>query len=189
MKLKNNKWLSLIVITYFTLSLIEVHFALFGVICFSLPWVLLVKTKKKTWCQGYCPRSQTLSLFGKLRMKTSKHAPKWLTSQTAREFMLGYFFIALFAVVMSSIRVAMGMMDPLTQVKLFLSIPVPFIGNEVFVVQPWVTHLSYRFLSMMLSTTLLGLGLALWYKPRTWCAICPISTLSNSAIKQMNSNK
>lgn len=55
--LKNNKYLFIINLLYFALGFINIHFALLGLICMILPLYLLVKTKKKTYCQGYCPRA------------------------------------------------------------------------------------------------------------------------------------
>lgn len=42
-----------------------------------------------------------------------------------------------------------------------------------------VEHWGYVFWSMCAMTTALGVILALVYHPRTWCAICPVGTLSN----------
>jgi polyferredoxin len=55
---------------------------------------------------------------------------------------------------------------------------------ELSAMAPWLTHLSYRFYSMMLTTTLIGLVLSVLYKPRTWCTVCPISTISGQYISQ-----
>lgn len=179
---KNNKYLFILNLIFFALGIVNIHFALLGFICMLLPIYLLVKTKKKTYCQGYCPRANLYTKTGKLTSKISGKTPLFFTKGNMKWIMLTYFGISLFFITMSTIRVASGLMLPLAQLRYFIIIKVPFVipqlieFNNLF---PWITHLSYRFYSMMMTTTTLGLALALLYKPRTWCAICPISTISD----------
>ncbi|MBU3113454.1 4Fe-4S binding protein [Clostridium lacusfryxellense] len=49
----------------------------------------------------------------------------------------------------------------------------------------WAVHLSFRAYSMMLTTTAIGLILGFIYRPRTWCTICPVNTISDIAIKNI----
>ena len=70
-------------------------------------------------------------------------------------------------------------------------VAIPLYGGmpqlvEFSNIAPWITHLSYRIYSMMMTTAPLGFILALIYKPRTWCAICPIATVSDIYIKKIN---
>jgi polyferredoxin len=37
---------------------------------------------------------------------------------------------------------------------------------------------------MMFTTTVLGLLMAWIFRPRTWCAICPINTISDLALNK-----
>jgi len=62
--LKNHKYLFVITLLYFALGFVNIHFALLGFVCMFVPLILLFKNKKKTWCQGYCPRA---GLFFHLR--------------------------------------------------------------------------------------------------------------------------
>jgi len=100
--------------------------------------------------------------------------------------MLAYFGISLFVIIISTIKVASGSMQPMNYLRFLLLFS---LGGEIpqFIefnnIVSWVTHLSYRFYSMMMTTTVLGLILALIYKPRTWCTICPIATVSDVYVK------
>jgi polyferredoxin len=44
--------------------------------------------------------------------------------------------------------------------------------------------MGYVFVRMILITTLLGIGLGILYKPRTWCTICPMGTISQHISKR-----
>lgn len=184
--MKNNKYLFLITIFYFVLGFINIHFSLLGIFCMSLPIILLLKDNKKTWCQGYCPRASLYTKSGKLTKKYSGKTPLFFIKGNMKWIMLSYFAISLFIITVSTIKVASGSMPPMNIIRFLLLFPIKgempqlIELNNVFL---WITHLSYRFYSMMMTTTVLGLILSLIYKPRTWCTICPISTVSDSYLK------
>lgn len=188
--LKNHKFLFILNLLYFALGFINIHFALLGLICMVLPLYLLIKTKKKTYCQGYCPRANFYNKAGKLTSKISGKTPLYFIKGNMKWIMLTYFGINLFFITMSTLRVASGFMMPLQELRYLIVFNVPFKMPQLIEIDtflPWLTHLSYRFYSMMMTTTTLGLVLALMYKPRTWCTICPISTISDvytNSIKQ-----
>lgn len=188
--LKNNKYLFIFNVLYFALGFVNIHFALLGLICMILPLYLLVKTKKKTYCQGYCPRANLYTKTGKITSKISGKTPLYFIKGNMKWIMLTYFGISLFFIIMSTVRVAAGLMPPLEELRYLIVFRVPFKIPQLYEINaflPWITHMSYRFYSMMMTTTTIGLVLALIYKPRTWCTICPISTISDvytNSIKQ-----
>jgi hypothetical protein len=101
--------------------------------------------------------------------------------------MLFYFGISLTFIILTTIGVANGNRPAMNHLRYFIVIPIPFSMPQLLdmiEVSPWITHLSYRFYSMMMTTTTLGLVLALIYKPRTWCTICPIATVSDVILKK-----
>ena len=62
-------------------------------------------------------------------------------------------------------------------IKLFWTFRVPwswtYTGGTV---ADWVAQFSFGFYSLMLTSLLLGLIVMVLYKPRTWCAFCPMGT-------------
>ncbi|MEL7647578.1 MAG: 4Fe-4S binding protein [Sedimentibacter sp.] len=179
--LKNNKFLFIINLVYFALGFVNIHFSLLGLICMMLPLILLVKTNRKTYCQGYCPRANLYTKAGKLTSKYSMKTPAYFIKGNMKHIMLAYFGISLFFITMSTLRVASGAMNPLEQLRFMIYFRIPFKLPQMFELQGmagWLTHLAYRFYSMMMTTSFLGLAMAFVYKPRTWCTICPISTIS-----------
>jgi len=57
---------------------------------------------------------------------------------------------------------------------------------HIGVLPGWAVHLGFRVYSMMLTTTIIGLLLSFIYKAKTWCAICPMGTLSSMALRKQN---
>jgi len=184
--LKNNKYLFLITLLFFALGFVNIHFALLGFICMLLPFILLIKNNKKTWCQGYCPRANLYSTVGKITKEHSRKTPVFFIKGNMKWIMLIYFGISLFIITMSTFKVSSGVIPPMKILRFLIFIPIPFELPQIMEfsnVMPWLTHLSYRIYSMMMTTTVIGLVLAIVYKPRTWCTICPIATVSDVYLK------
>lgn len=182
--MKQNQKLGLLVFLYFILSYLSLPFALLGILCMILPFLVLYKTKSKRYCQGYCPRSHSFTYIHKLRMKIATLAPKWLRSTTMKEILLTYFIFSMIVVVGSTLLVAFNRIDPILTIKLFFFIDFPLSPLLTTLSTPWLTHLAFRVLSMFTSTTLLGFTLAFLYPPRTWCIICPIQTVSTKYLNR-----
>lgn len=185
--MRNHKFLFLITLSFFALGFVNIHFSLLGIICMTLPIVLLLKDQKKTWCQGYCPRASLFTTVGKTKKWHSHPTPRFFIKGKMKWIMLAYFVISLTFIMLTTIAVARGNRPALEQLRFLILIPLPFRMPQLidgFEILPWITHLSYRFYSMMMTTTILGLILALIYKPRTWCTICPIATVSEVILKK-----
>ena len=181
--MKNNKYLFVITLSYFLLGMVNIHFALLGLVCMGIPLFLLFKDRKKTWCGGYCPRACLYSTCGKATSKWSGKTPMFFIKGPMKWIMLSYFGISLTIIIVSTIAVASGK-PPMDFLKFLLIFPLGNLPQLFDIASPaWVLHLAYRFYSMMLTTTTIGFILALVYKPRTWCTICPIATISDVYIK------
>lgn len=185
-------YLFVVTLTFFTLGFFNIIFAWLGFACMLLPFVFVAKDKKKTWCQGYCPRANLFTKLFKGRSLIGKVGPDWLVKGAGKWIVLGYFTINLFILTMSTIMVSKGRIDAVEQVRFMIAFPLPFTMPQLLDFGPvsaWATHLSFRIYSMMFTTTVLGLILGLLFMPRTWCTVCPINTLSDMALKNTkNSN-
>ncbi len=173
--------LFLITITYFALGFVSILFANLAVLCMLLPFILLSRAKKKVWCQHYCPRASYLNVIG--RRKAWRKNPSVITNGKAKYYMIWYFSLNLLFITGSTIQIAIGAMEAMPYIRLFIAIPLFPIPQLIQIDAPsFLLHLSYRFYSMMLSTTLLASVLGWMYRPRLWCAICPIGTLSDKTL-------
>lgn len=183
MKKEHRKYLYIFTILFFVLGIVNILFSYLGFICMILPFVFLFKNKKKTWCQQYCPRSH---FFNAVCPTKGFKTPKYFIDYT-KWIMLAYFFFNMFRMIMSTIMVAKGN-PPLLELRLFMFIPVPFDLPQIITftgVPLWAMHFAYRIYSMMMSMTILGTLLGFIFKPRTWCSVCPISTMTGGILGQM----
>lgn len=98
--MKNHKYLFLVTLAFFGLAFINIHFAILGTICMTIPVVLLIRDGKKTWCSGYCPRASLFSTIGKKRGKKGRKIPLSFIKGNVKNYVLGYFGIALFIATM-----------------------------------------------------------------------------------------
>lgn len=174
---------------FLTLGFFNILFAFIGLACLILPFVLLAKDRKKTWCQGYCPRSSLFTRLFKGRSLTGQSGPDWLIKGKGKWIMLGYFGFNLFVITMSTIRVSRGLMEPLERIRFLIAFVLPWRIPQFLdlgMVPDWVLHLSFRIYSMMFTTIVLGLVLGWLFYPRTWCRVCPINTLSDLALDKSN---
>ena len=179
----------IVTLLYFALGFLTIYTGLLALVCMMLPFMLIARHKEKRWCSRYCPRASLITLTGTSR-KRWKTVPKSFTDGSARKILLGYFAINLLFIVGSTIQVARGVMAPMPYLRLFIAIPLwPLV--QVFEISgpAWLTHLSYRFYSMMLSTTLLGILFSRLWRPRAWCAVCPVGTLSNTMLGVSNTRE
>lgn len=175
----------LFTILFFALGFFNIVFAWVGFLCIIMPFVFVIKDNKRTWCQSYCPRSNLfIRLFAKIGIKRT--APKWLTNGRGKRIMLTYFLINFLMICLSTVMVFLDKRDPLEKIRFLMAFQLPWsMPNllDIGFMPDWVVHLGFRVYSMMLTTTIIGLLLGYFYRARTWCAICPMGTLSSKALR------
>lgn len=182
--MKNNRYLFSFTLLYFALGFINIHFALLGFVCMGFTSFFLLRDRKKTWCQNYCPRSRLYNQVGKLKPYSHLKTPRFLIKGPLKWIMLVYFLGSMLIILLSTMKVGISGMPPMDYLRFLLVIPIKGMPQLFSIPSPhWLLHLSYRLYSMMMTTTVLGLILALIYRPRTWCTVCPISTISDLYIK------
>ena len=82
-----------------------------------------------------------------------------------------------------------GCCVPAGAIKLFWTFRVPWDwAYTAGTVTDWVAQFSFGFYSLMLTSLLIGLIVMVLYKPRTWCAFCPMGTMTQSICKLKNKN-
>jgi hypothetical protein len=179
-------YLLFITLAYFTLGFVHIGFALLGLFCMALPFVLLFRDRKKSWCQGYCPRAQFFDLFKK--NSYTRQIPGFLLGTRVRDVVLSYFCMNIFFITASTMMVAAGNMLPIDHVRILIIFEIPLSMPQLFsqpVLPPALLHFSFRIYSMMTTSFLAGTLLALLYRPRTWCRVCPVSTMSDRVLKNV----
>ncbi|MBI9097485.1 MAG: 4Fe-4S binding protein [Spirochaetaceae bacterium] len=178
------KYLYLITLSYFILAFLNITFALLALVCMAVPFILLFKNREKTWCTNYCPRVDYFSLFR--IFKTGFKIPKWFTDERLKKFVFQYFCINVFFIIMSTVMVSRGNFAPIDNIRFLIAFEIPGTLPQLWTpveLPAAIIHLSYRLYSIMFTSSVLGTLLAILFKPRTWCVVCPINTLSTGFLR------
>lgn len=192
MKKSWTKYLFVITLLFFALGFVNIIFAWLGLVCLIMPFVLLAKDRKKTWCQKYCPRSSLFTVLFQGRSLTGRTGPDWLVKGKGRWIVLIYFCFNLFVITMSTFRVSRGLMAPFRHIRFLIAVVLPWKMPQALNFGPipdWALHLSFRIYSMMFTTVVLGIVLGWLFYPRTWCRVCPVNTLSDVVLSKGNSRQ
>ena len=167
-------------ILYFALGFFNILFAWLGMVDFLLPLALAAFGGNKFFCNRLCGRGQLFTVLGRrLHPKGGRPAPRWLSS---RAFRYGFlvFFLAMFGnMVFQTYLVFAGARSLREAVTLLWTFRVPWGWTYTAGAVPaWVAQFSFGFYSLMLTSLLLGLAVMALYRPRTWCAFCPMGTMT-----------
>jgi hypothetical protein len=177
---KKYDWLFIGTLAFFSLGMVHIIFSWLGVICMVTPFIMAARSGKKPWCTTpYCPRAHFFTRFLN-RYSLKKKAPEGLFSEKTKQLVLRLFCINLFFASMSTLMVYLGRLEPMLYVRFLMAFPMPFDLPQLLELNlpQFLVHVSYRLYSIMFTSTIIGVGLGLIYKPRTWCGICPIQTLT-----------
>lgn len=187
METKNRQsLLYIITLAYFALGFINITLALSALLCMILPFYLVYRDRKLSWCVSACPRADYLKKVGRFSRK--RPIPRALVSKKTRSAVLSYFCLNLMFAIMSSIMVSRGAMAPIDKVRFLIVFQIPWSLPQLVVFEgatDVLIHLSYRLYSIMFTSTVIGTVLALRYRPRTWCAVCPMNSMSANLLKNL----
>ena len=172
-------------IVYFSLGFFNILFAWLGMLDFLLPLIIATAGGGKAFCNTYCGRGKLFAILPcVLKKEQKKVAPAWLYSPCFRYGFLLFFMTMFGNMLYQTYLVFAGNASLKTAIKLFWTWKVPFHwAYTVSNVPLWVTQFSYGFYSLMLTSTLIGLITMALYRPRTWCAFCPMGTMTQGICK------
>lgn len=164
---------------YLALGFFNILFAWIGLVFFFVPLIVSLAGGGKAYCNRYCDRGQFLTLLGKrFGLSRNKPTPRILRSRT---FRLGFlvFFMAMFAnMLFVTWMVFAGSSELGTAVQLLWTFSLPWDWAYPVEVEPWVAQFAFGFYSIMLTSNLIGLAVMALYRPRSWCAFCPMGTMT-----------
>ena len=181
--MKKKRWydyLWLWSVLFFTLGFFNILFAWMGMVDFLLPLIFAVFGGNKFFCNKLCGRGQLFTLLGgRLGCSRGRPAPRWLSARWFRYAFL-VFFLAMFGnMAFQTWLVGAGASSLREAVKLFWTFRVPWgWAYTAGMVPDWVAQFSFGFYGLMLTSLILGLIVMALYRPRTWCAFCPMGTMT-----------
>ena len=170
-------------ILYFTLGFFNILFAWLGMIDFLLPLIFAIFFGNKWFCNNMCGRSQLFTLIGStFHLSRNKPTPRALSSRWFRYGFLVFFLAMFSSILLQTYFVASGAHSLNQAVTLLWTFQVPWQWacrpESLPESSLWVAQFAYGFYSLMLTSTILGLVVMLLYKPRSWCAFCPMGTMT-----------
>ena len=73
---------------------------------------------------------------------------------------------------------------PLMSLTLLWTFRLPWHFAAAFEGVPaWAAQFAFGFYSVMFTSSFLGLVMMLLFKPRAWCAVCPMGTMTQAVCK------
>lgn len=177
-------------IVYFGLGFFNILFAWLGMIDFLVPLLFAVIGGNKSFCNRYCGRGQLFRRLGKGRSRNAP-APHWLASKGFRYGFLAFFMAMFGTMLFRTWQVAGGAASLREAVKLFWTFNVPWgwaytAGGGL---PDWAAQFAFGFYGLMLTSTIIGLIVMAIYKPRTWCAFCPMGTMTQGICRLRSGNQ
>ncbi|QCX32631.1 4Fe-4S binding protein [Caloramator sp. E03] len=152
-------WSWILLIIFLILSIINYKFGLLGIICMSAPLYHAIRGNGKIHCSHYCPRG---SLLGKFlsNMSLKNKLPDWMRSSLFKNIIL-------------------------TIMLVMLSISMYHANHKGFN----LLKTGFALFRFMTASLLVGIIMGIFFKPRSWCQICPMghsTALIDKAIRQQN---
>lgn len=184
--MRRRKWyqyLWLVELLYLALGLFNILFAWLGMLFFTIPLLIAVFGGSKAYCNRYCGRGQLLGLLGeRLHLSRNTPPPRFLSSPWFRYGFLAFFMTMFTLMLFSTYKVFAG--APLREsVTLLWVFKLPWQWAEVGMVAPWLAQFAFGFFGVMLTSTVLGLATMVLFRPRSWCAYCPMGTMTQGICK------
>ena len=151
-------------IVYFALGFFNILFAWLGMIDFLLPLILAAFGGNKFFCNHLCGRGQLFSKLGTdLKCSRCKPTPRWMSSKWFRYGFLIFFLTMFGNMVFQTYLVAAGAASLREAIKLFWTFRVPWGWTYTAgTVTDWVAQFSFGFYSLMLTSLLIGLIVAVY---------------------------
>ena len=180
-----NDWLWIWTILYFVLGFFNILFAWMGLIDFLVPLFLAIFGGGKAFCNRYCGRSQLFHQIGScMKCSRNKPTPRLLVSRWFRYGFLVFFLSMFGSMLVQTWLVASGSGSLRQTVKLLWMFRIPWDwAYTAGSVPDWAAQFSFGFYSLMLTSTIIGLTVMALYKPRSWCAFCPMGTMTQMICK------
>ncbi len=175
-------------ILYFALGFFNILFAWLGMLDFLLPLFIAFFGRNKWFCNNMCGRGQLFSLLGgKLKLSRNRPTPRWVYHKAFRYGFLIFFMAMFLNTIFQTWLVGSGAESLQEAIKLFWTFKVPWGWTYTAdTVSPWIAQFSFGFYSLMLTSLILGLIFMILYRPRSWCAFCPMGTMTQGICRLEN---
>ncbi len=165
-------------LVYMGLSFFNILFAWLGMIYFFTPLILSFIKRDKGYCNHYCGRGQLFTqLSSRISWGGTRPLPQFLRKRWFRYSFLTFFMIMFSLMIAGTYQVFAG--AKLSEsITLLWTFKLPWEWSDISFVTPWVAQYAFGFFSVMMTSVLLGIILLSFYRPRSFCVICPMGTMT-----------
>ncbi len=168
---------------YLILGFVNILYAWLGLLCFMAPLLISIVKGTKGYCNDYCGRGQLFALLGE-RLSLNNGMPVFLYRKWFRYGFLAFFMAMFGNMLFNTYLVFSGVDDLAEMVTLFWTFQLPWRWAYADgVAAPWVAQFAFGFYSLMLTSTLIGIVFMVFFRPRSWCVICPMGTMTQLVCK------
>lgn len=170
-------------VLYLALGFFNILFAWLGMICFILPLGIAMVKGNKAYCNRYCGRGKLFDLIGgRLGFSRNVKPPKFLSSSWFRYGFLA-FFMTMFGLMLYTTYLVFAGAPLKETVTLLWVFKLPWHWVDTTMTPPGVAQFAFGFYGVMLTSTILGLITMMLFRPRSWCAYCPMGTMTQGICK------
>lgn len=175
-------------IAYFILGFFNILFAWLGMIDFMVPLLFAIIGGNKAFCNRYCGRSQLLTKIGSdCKCSRNVPTPRFMSSKWFRYGFLAFFMTMFGSMLLQTYKVFSGAKTLSESIKLLWTFKVPWSwAYQAGSTADWVAQFAFGFYSVMLTSAIIGMVLMLLFKPRSWCAFCPMGSMTQIICKLKN---
>ena len=167
---------------YLILGLFNILFAWLGVIEFLIPFISAFTPANKKFCNLYCPRSRFFEILGnKFHLSRHKAPPAFLSAPWFRYGFLAFFMTMFGLMIFNTYQVFAGTRSLNEVITILWTFKFGWFAQSFG--PDWVVQFGYGMYSMMLTSSILGILMMILYRPRSWCAYCPMGTMTQSICK------
>lgn len=175
-------------LTYLILGFFNILFAWLGLICFFLPLLISLSRGTKGYCNQYCGRGQLFGILGgRLGLSRKRDMPGWMKGKKFRYGFLVFFLLMFTQMLWNTYLVFAGAQDLKQVVTLLWTWKLPWhwaYHGTLF--HEGMAQFAFGFYSVMLTSTVLGIFMMTLFKPRSWCVICPMGTMTQMICRVKN---
>lgn len=89
-------WSWILILLFFSLSVLDIRFGILGLLCMGVPIYLALRGGGRVHCSKYCPRGSMLMVFLE-KLSLNNNLPRYINNKHVKNLMLVW-MIAMFAI-------------------------------------------------------------------------------------------
>ncbi|MDR2670008.1 MAG: 4Fe-4S dicluster domain-containing protein [Desulfovibrio sp.] len=155
----------------------NIIFAWLGLIFLFAPLGIALFGGGKAYCNRWCGRGQLFALLGKAGFSRRSLPPAFLRSPYFRYGFL-VFFLTMFGVMLHGTAQVFSGAPPDAAVTFLWTFRLPWDWADVSAFPPGAVQFAFGFYGIMITSEFLGLAVMAAFRPRSWCAFCPMGTMT-----------